>query len=623
MEVNKFISKYRFLFFSCCVAVFVVLLLNQFAKYMIFRELKIKEAKVITKRGTIYDRNKRILAVQTTLYNLAANKNLIKDPQFCAEILSPVIDIPQDKLAEKILNSKSNFIYLKKKMSESEKDLLVSVIDANKLEGLSFESVFNRTYPENALASTVIGFLGDDGKGLAGVEYSLQNILSPPPESNGYDGNGYNVYLSIDGNIQYTMEKIAAKTMEETQAESLMFLAVNAETGEILSYVNEPSANLSNFTRSGSEERIDRPANFIYEPGSVFKVFSMAAFLELGTVHNGDVYHCDGHFQFHDAQGRTAASPITCLHPHGSVTPRDIIRVSCNDGTAQIADKTNGKEFFNKLKEFGFGSKTGLPLPGEAVGLLAEPKTWSIRTKHTIAMGQEVGVSALQIIRAATAIANKGSILKLSLISKIEDKDGETVYVHQPKKELQVISENNAKLILDYMQTASTEGTGWRASINGVPIAVKTGTAQMANKDRPGYSKTDFVASCIGIFPADDPKIILYMAVVKPVGKTYGEVIAAPSISEAANEIIDYLGLERENAPTVGHSGRVPFRSSGQVNIKDKMPDLTGASKKQLLHLITKSKFQVIVEGEGYVYEQYPAPGTPLKEGAKIELHLR
>lgn len=622
MEVNKFISKLRFIIFSAFVLFFVALLINQFARYMIFRELKIIEPKIMTRRGSIYDRNKRILAVQTTLYNLSANKNLIKDPSEYAEILSSVIDIPKNKLSERLQKSKSNFVYLKKRISESEKDLILNVIEENSLEGLQLEPIFNRTYPENNLASTVVGFFGDDGKGLAGVEYSLQNILSPPPETNGYDGNGYDVYLSIDGNIQYTMEKIAAKVMKETRAEGLMFIAADAETGEILSYVNEPSAGLSEFTKSTNEQRFDRPANFIYEPGSVFKIFSMASFLELGTARDGDTYGCDGHFHFYDSKGRVSASPITCLHSHGTVTPRDIIRVSCNDGIAQIADKTNGNDFYAKLTEFGFGSKTDIQLPGEAVGILAAPASWSARTKHTIAMGQEVGVSALQIVRAATAIANKGYILRLSLISKIEDKDGAAVYVHKPKKESRVISEKNSKLILNYMQTASTGGTGWRASINGVPIAVKTGTAQMANKGKPGYSKTDFVASCIGIFPADEPKIILYMAVIKPVGKTYGEVIAAPAISEAADEIIDYLGLERENAPTVGHTGRVAVKNTSQIIIKNKMPDLTGTSKRQLLKLVTEGRFKIVLKGEGYVSAQYPPPGAPIKEGERIELLL-
>ena len=623
MEVN--ISKKRFIFFIVCTAIFVFLLLGQFARYMLFRELKQKPAKIITKRGNIYDRNKRILAVQTTLYNLSANKDLIRDEVECAKIISNIIGISEDKIINKIRKASSNFVYIKKRISENEKDALLSAIDLNDLEGLSVDPIFNRTYPENTLASTVVGFLGDDGLGLTGVEYSLQKVLSPPPTSENYDGVGYDVYLSIDANIQYIMEKVASNVMQETNCEGLMFLAVEGKTGEVLGYVSAPSASLSNFTSSKQEERFDRPANFIYEPGSVFKIFSIASFLELGVTHDGDEYTCDGHFDFENTRRRTKVHPITCLRRHGIVTPRDIIRLSCNDGIAQIADKTDNSAFYQMLVSFGFGTQTGINLPGETKGILNLPKYWSVRSKHTIAMGQEIGVSALQIAQAATAITNGGRLLKLSLISKVEDKDGDVVYLHSPNVLRRVVSKANANLVLDYMHSASKQGgTGWRASINGVPIAVKTGTAQMANKDGAGYSDTDFVASCIGIFPSDDPKIILYLACVRPVGKTYGEVIAAPAISQVANEIIDYLGMARENAPSVEHSGKVIIKNEeADVQIKDIMPSLIGKSKKQLLNIIREKKYKIILHGDGYIYKQTPRSGTRLKEGDEIELYLR
>ena len=623
MEVN--ISKKRFIFFIVCTAIFVFLLLGQFARYMLFRELKQKPAKIITKRGNIYDRNKRILAVQTTLYNLSANKDLIRDEVECAKIISNIIGISEDKIINKIRKASSNFVYIKKRISENEKDALLSAIDLNDLEGLSVDPIFNRTYPENTLASTVVGFLGDDGLGLTGVEYSLQKVLSPPPTSENYDGVGYDVYLSIDANIQYIMEKVASNVMQETNCEGLMFLAVEGKTGEVLGYVSAPSASLSNFTSSKQEERFDRPANFIYEPGSVFKIFSIASFLELGVTHDGDEYTCDGHFDFENTRRRTKVHPITCLRRHGIVTPRDIIRLSCNDGIAQIADKTDNSAFYQMLVSFGFGTQTGINLPGETKGILNLPKYWSVRSKHTIAMGQEIGVSALQIAQAATAITNGGRLLKLSLISKVEDKDGDVVYLHSPNVLRRVISKANANLVLDYMHSASKQGgTGWRASINGVPIAVKTGTAQMANKDGAGYSDTDFVASCIGIFPSDDPKIILYLACVRPVGKTYGEVIAAPAISQVANEIIDYLGMSRENASTVEHSGKIVIAPQEEnVQIKDIMPNLIGKSKKQLLNVLKEKKYKIILNGDGYIYQQKPQSGTHLKEGQEIELYLR
>lgn len=618
MEVNKFISKYRFIFFITCILIFIVLLIFQFAKYMIFRTPEILKPKIVTERGSIYDRNRKILAVQTTFYNLYADKSLIKSIAETAGDLAPVLQQPESELLEKMQNSKSNFLYLKKRITETEKETIKAVIDSKGISGVNFESVFNRTYPENKLASTVVGFLGDDGKGRTGIEYSLQNILSPPPETKGYTGKGYDVFLSIDGNIQYMLEKILLKTMTETKAELAMFIAADAKTGEILAYANEPSAPLATFTESSPEERFDRPANYIYEPGSVFKIFSMAAFLELGSTHDNDVYECDARFEF----GRQNIKPITCLKVHGAVTPRDIIRFSCNDGSAQIAELTDKYEFYDKLKGFGFGEKTKIELPGETTGLFSNPENWSVRTKHTIAIGQEIGVSALQITQAATAFTNGGNIVKLSLISKITDSDGNIVYLHKPSVVNKAISEKTAKLLLSYMRTGSIEGIAWRAAINGVPIAVKTGTAQMANKDVKGYSKTDFLSSCIGIFPADDPKVILYAVFAKPVGQIYGSVIAAPAISQAASDIIDYLGLARENAPTVEHTGRISVSENKPIVLKTRMPDLTGVPKRLLLDMLLQKQYSVKINGDGYVVSQTPPAGTILQKGMTIELNL-
>ena len=515
-------------------------------------------------------------------------------------------------------------MYLKKKLSENEKDILKDAIREYNLKGIRLEAVANRIYPENALASTLIGYLGDDGKGLAGIEYSMQNILSPPEGTAGADKNGYTVALTIDASIQYMLQQIAERTMKSSKAEAVIFLAADAKTGEILAYINEPSVDLAHFTSSKKEERFDRPAYFIYEPGSVFKIFSIASFLELGTTKDSDVYTCDAQFAFKPrrANEKKDQNVIRCLRVHGQVTPRDIIRFSCNDGMAQIADKTDAAAFAEKLRAFGFGKKTGLELPGEAAGIFAPVSSWSARTKHTIAIGQEIGVTSLQIVQAATAFTNKGKTLKLSLLSEILDSAGKPVYRHKPKSLEQVISAQTAKTVLGYMQTAADDGTGFRASIKGVPISVKTGTAQMAQADGRGYSSTDYLSSCIGIFPVDDPQIILYMAVIRPVGETYGSLVAAPAISEAANAIIDYRGMGRANAPNVTHTGIIQSHRQTPVTVGDTMPDLIGTPKRLLLDLLGRTDITVKLTGDGYVTAQSPAAGTPVVKGMIIELTL-
>ena len=624
MELNHFISKKRIIFFIGILLIFTGILVAKYARAMLGPEPEERVVKKTRERGAILDRNGKILAAATTLYNLSANKTLIGDINRLVNILSPILEISESELLDKIQDSKSNFLYLKKKLSENEKDILKDAIQEYELKGLRLEAIANRIYPENALASTLIGYLGDDGKGLAGIEYSMQNILSPPEGTAGADGNGYTVALTIDASIQYMLQQIAERTMKSAKAEAVIFLAADAKTGEILAYISEPSVDLARFSSSTQEERFDRPAYFIYEPGSVFKIFSMASFLELGTTKDTDIYTCDAQFAFKPRQSndKKDQNVIRCLRVHGQVTPRDIIRFSCNDGMAQIADKTDIAAFAEKLHAFGFGKKTGLELPGEAAGIFAPVSSWSTRTKHTIAFGQEIGVTSLQIVQAATAFTNKGKTLKLSLLSEILDSTGKPVYRHKPKPLEQVVSAKTAKTVLGYMQTAADDGSGSRASIKGVPIAVKTGTAQMAQADRRGYSPTDYLSSCIGIFPVDDPQIILYMAVIRPVGETYGSLVAAPAISEAANAIIDFRGMGRTNAPNVTHTGIIQSHRQTPVTVGDTMPDLRGTPKRLLLDLLSRTDITVKLTGDGYVTTQSPAAGTPVVKGMIIELTL-
>jgi cell division protein FtsI (penicillin-binding protein 3) len=426
--------------------------------------------------------------------------------------------------------------------------------------------------------------------------------------------------LTIDGNIQYELEKIARSTMDETKAEAVMMIAADARTGEILAYVSEPSANLNTYGQSPATARKDRPALYAYEPGSVFKIFSIASLMDLGLVKDSDLFLCDGAYTFTTSRGETIN--IKCLEHHGWVTARDVIKLSCNDGSAQMAERADAAAFEQKLRDFGFGSKTGIELPGETSGIFSPNQFWSLRSKPTIAIGQEISVSALQMVEAATALANGGTTLKLTLLSKLYTRDGLPVYEHRPQSLKQVISPETARLMLGYMRSTSESGTGTRASVGDVPMAVKTGTAQMLNEEHTGYSTTDYISSCMGIFPANDPQVILYLAIIKPVGETYGGRIAAPVISKAANAIIDYLGIGRSGATSVKHTGLIPVPRNRPVEIGSVMPDLSGIPKRMLSALLTRTDITVLIDGDGYVITQSPPAGTPIEKGTTIELHL-
>lgn len=620
MELNPVLKKGRLAFVLGLFSVMLLVVLVKYGMIMLSPKEESGLPRLSVERGSILDRNGKILAVQTTLYNIAVTRSVIKDRQSFASALSGPCSLDEGEILSRLEGS-GDFFYLKKRVSESEKVAVEAAIKAARLKGARLEPVMSRTYPENNLASHVIGFLGDDARGLTGVEYSFQDILSPPVGTEVADGGtGYNVMLTLDGPIQYELEKLARDTMSETKAEAVMILAAKAKTGEILSYVSEPSANLNAFAVSEPSERRDRPALYAYEPGSVFKVFSIASILDMGLAADRESFYCDGGYSLVTARGETIN--IKCLGSHGWVTPRDIIRFSCNDGTAQLAERAGAESFESKLRAFGFGAKTGIELPGETTGIFAPAATWSARTKATMAIGQEISVSALQMVEAATALANGGDRIKLSILSRLYTRDGIPVYEHAPVSLGKVISANTANLILDYMRTTSESGTGTRASVGDVPMAVKTGTAQMLDPGKGGYSSTDFISSCIGIFPADTPEVILYVAIVKPVGETYGGRIAAPVISKAANIIIDFLGLGRKQATSVRHTGIIPVPKNRPVEVGEVMPDLRGVSKRMLMPLLARDDIEVSIEGDGYVVSQSPEPGSPIEGGTRIELLL-
>ena len=620
MPMNGFIPRRRLIIFVILTVTLLVAIVVKYGTIMLGRHEEYSHAQIRTERGSILDRNGKLLAIQTTLYNIAITRSAIENKSLFAEVLSPLTGIPENELLARLNDLSGDFFYLKKKVNEDEKTAIEEGIRQSKLHGIRLEPVMSRNYPENSLASHVVGFLGDDGKGLTGIEYSFQDTLSPPVTTNGKSVPGYNVMLTIDGNIQYELEKIARQTMNDTQAEAVMMIAADSRTGEILAYISEPSADLNSYGQSSESARMDRPALYAYEPGSVFKIFTIASFIDTGAVQDTDRFFCDGAYTFTTPRGETIS--IKCLEHHGWVTPRDVIRLSCNDGTGQMSERISSDDFEAKLREFGFGSKTGIELPGETTGIFSPNKYWSLRSKPTIAIGQEISVSALQMVEAATALANRGMTLKLTLLSKIYSRDGIPVYEHQPQQLQQVISPETAALMLSYMETTAESGTGTRASVGDVPMAVKTGTAQMLNDEKTGYSTTHFISSCMGIFPANDPQVILYITIIKPVGETYGGRIAAPVISKAANAVIDYLGIGRGGATSVQHTGLIPVQRNKQVKIGAVMPDLTGVAKRMLTNLLERTDIIIRIEGDGYVTSQNPSPGTPIEKGMTIELRL-
>lgn len=626
--MNGFFPKWRIIVFSVLTSLMVATLLIRYARLSASQPERIVQKTPAVERGSIVDRNGKPLAVDTNFFHMGVNPQKIKNPEEFAREVAPALDMDKDEILGAIRKSlekkNSRFVYIKKKMPLTTYEAARKITDQKQWRAaVSYDKIPGRIYPENTLASQLIGYMGDDGKGLAGIEYSMQPILQPEPKAGDpKPEQGKNVYLTIDANLQYKLEKIARDALEKTQGSNLMLLAAYAKTGEILTYLSLPEANLNDYGNATIEETIDRPAMTFYEPGSVFKVFSIAAAYDAGLFRQDETFYCDRVFEKVMSSGERVH--INCLSKHGYLTARGALEQSCNDVTAQITDRMDTDAFLAKLRQFGFGQKTGVQLPGESAGMLPgkTSRFWSARSKMTISIGQEVAVTALQVIEAATVLANGGHPLKLSVISKITDHDGNTVFQNQVEKKPKVISEETAAYILSCMQTGAEKGIGWRAALGDITIGVKTGTAQMADHEHGGYSDTDFLSDVLAVFPVEDPEIILYIVIQKSRGVNFASRIVAPVIKDSADAIIDHLGMSRGDAASLAHSGRISISSKEGVKMGSVVPDFTGLSKRDLLPLLQRKDLKVNIYGNGWVANQTPPPGTPVTENMEIDIYM-
>jgi cell division protein FtsI (penicillin-binding protein 3) len=579
-------------------------------------------------RGTIADRGGRVLAMDSPLYNVAVWRPETKKAAFPGEAarLSSITGVPAAEILDRWSTGSSDFFYLAKRALPQVARAVQEAKDGGAFAGVVVEKVSGRLYPEKRLGSHLVGFVGDGNAGLAGIEKRCDDELVKSVAGGGAAGKaaGRDFALTIDADLQYSLEGIARRAMATTGAEAVILLALDPRTGEVLAYVAMPDFDPNDYAASPEDAWYDWPSVYHYEPGSVFKVFTMASVVDLGGADASTTFHCDG--AFHKVAPSGEKITIKCLGVHGDVDIERILEFSCNAGAAYASERVESVDFYGKLRAFGFGSRTGLVVPSETPGLLRPPETWSLRSKPTIGMGQEVFVSAVQMAAAATAIANGGVLMKPQVVKRVLEADGSLAYENEPQPVGRVVSPEAAKMILGAMETVSSEaGTGKRAKVPDIRMAVKTGTAQMIDPETQRYSEKDYIASTLAIFPADDPRAIIYLAIVKPtLGPSYfGGRIAAPLVKEAAEAMLTVTGIPRGANPTVVHPGAVSLPPVKGVAIGDTMPDLTGVPKRLLMPLLSRKDISVTISGEGYVASQSPAPGSAVPPGSRITLELR
>jgi len=596
-------------------AAFLVYLLVHYAVLILGSDQPppLRQIPSLPERGSILDRNGRYLALQIRFADVSVWRPSINDIDLLANEIAVIIDMTPDEIRKRISDSEANFLYLRRQIDDATARRLTSLLQEKKIRGVMVQPIVGRVYPERNLASQVVGFVGDRNNGLEGIEFAFNNILSGTDN----EGRGSHVVLTIDTYVQHILQQISAKTMEETKAEAVIFVAMDPRSGEILGSASLPDYDPNNIRASDPNTRMNRPVIWAFEPGSTFKVFSMAALMDTGAINRNTTFFCNGIYT------PSRGTPINCLGRHGSVTAREIIISSCNAGAAYAADNISSSAFYQMLSNFGFGIRTGAGSPGETAGYFIPSSAWSERSKPTIAFGQEIAVSAYQILQATSAIANNGVLVPPKVISKIISADGRTETEWQGEPSRRVISAETARALRSYMaDTASTGAMGWRAGVQDMSLGVKTGTAQIIDPVTRRYSETDFIASCVALLPSEEPTLILYLAVIKPKGVIFGSRIAAPAIREAAESLIDYLGIPRGRNPQIDHPPAVNIPAGRLPVVETRIPDFTGLAKRTLLPLLMRSDLNVEIRGDGWVRRQYPRPGTPVENGMTIILEL-
>lgn len=619
-EQIQSIRNKRYLFVGALFLFFGIVLVVRYAAIMAGTGPTVAAARAApVERGPILDRNGRILAIQTDLETVSAWRPAVRNIEATARLLAEALGRNPRELQE-ILTRAEGYAIIQRTITPSQSGRIREQISAGQLPGVRLEPDQARSYPERTAAAALIGYVGVDNVGLSGIEFVFNGELSPDQSAGGPTAAvGNQVFLTLDLAIQSAADEVAERLLRQNDANWVTIIVADATNGALLAYSSLPTFDPNSFRDYSAEMRRNRPIATIYEPGSVFKAFSIAAFMELGGISSEDRFNTSGGYSAERGQFR-----ITDLADYGTINAEQIIKFSSNVGAAYAADRVDSGAFHHMLNLYGFGRQTGILLNGEERGLIAPPERWSLRSRPTIAIGQEIGVTAVQIVAAATTLANNGVLLRPQVIDRIVSPQGQILrrFTREPVRE--VLSPATARAMLEFMRAATDrDGTAWRVRVEGVNISVKTGTAEVYDARTRAYSREHFLASTLALLPTEAPQLILYVAVDHPrSGTIYGGRIAAPAVDDLAEFLVPYWGIPRATDTVIEHSGRVVVTEPYLPEMVDRVPSFVGLPKRTLLPLFMRSDIVLDVQGNGWVVRQDPAPGTPVTEGMRLRLEL-
>ncbi len=586
-------------------------------------------------RGSILDRNGTTLAESIHMDSCYAEPRRIKDVNGTAGALAPMLGIPKSELVAK-LSVKKSFTWVARWLAP---EVAIRVKNM-KLPGIGFAPESKRFYPNMEIAAHVVGFTGRDPSGLEGIELKYDSTILG---NTGYmiterdalgrniaimntvikdSSPGKSVILTLDKTIQFIVEKELAKAVTDSKAKAGMALVMESDTGKILAMANYPTFNPNAYARYSLAELRNHVVADSFEPGSTFKVFTIAAAIDSATVKATDIYNCE------NGVYRIAGRTIHDDHPHSRITVSEIIKYSSNIGAAKIGFKMGEGKLTSYLRNFGFGQRTGIDLPGEATGILKK-HLYAIDLATT-SFGQGVSLSAIQLTTALSAIANGGNLMKPYIVEQILDDSGTVVQKFEPQIVRRVMSPEASQTVIKMMETVTGEGgTGTKAALEGFRVAGKTGTAQKVDPVTHTYSAKR-IGSFVGFIPADKPKLTIAVIIDEPQGIKYGGVVAAPAFRGIAQNSLAYLKIQSNQpltakvkpgetkvaaAPTdLSLSDDALDDDGEEIPVEGEvMPNFHGMSMRRVLQVMEKRGINIRLIGSGRAAEQSPPPGGKIR----------
>ena len=626
---------------------------------------------ITPKRGIIYDRNLRALAMSVPVKSAFAVPAEIADEALAARLLSSVLGVPQDVLETRMASSRS-FVWISRKLPPEK----VEAIEALNLNGIYFQDENQRFYPKRDLAAHVLGFVDRDEKGLAGIEYELDSQIRSKSEKivvmadarqRWFDGGeaqrerGANVVLALDEKIQYIAQRELLAAIEKTHAMAGSVIVMNPNTGEILAMANWPRFNPNVASEAPAESRMNRAVSALYEPGSTFKLITLAAAFDQDITRPSEVFDCENGAIY------IAGHRIRDHKPFGLLNVADILAQSSDVGAIKIAVRLGAPRFYEYIRAFGFGAPTGVDLPGESKGILHRLESWSAISIGSVSMGQEIGVTPIQLITAVSAIANGGLLVKPHVVQQI--KRGEQVLptpaslsAAEPRR---VIRPETAATLRRLMEGVVLHGTGPLARLDGWTAAGKTGSAQKIDPATGRYSPTQLIASFTGFAPINNPAVAILISLDSPIGLHEGGQVAAPVFKRIAEQVLSYLDVPRdvplnprlmeaaykrqmageaaalEDFSPTDFSGQpdAPPAASNQAEAEVKshtpevtmaadeggditVPDFSGKTMREVTEMCLHLGLEPLLVGSNLAVEQRPEAGTQVRRGAKVTVQF-